>query len=136
MPGGDQRFTRQNRLLTPQQFGAVFEKRTAKRGRFFHLYARQTDVTDIDPSPVARLGLVVPKKQLKTAVHRNLVKRVGREVFRAMKSRLQPRDYVLRLAIRLQPRKEPLSRAAFRAELMLLFRAFAAVDKGSAAESS
>lgn len=126
MPGGDQRFPRQNRLLTPQQFGAVFEKRTAKRGRFFHLYARTVEKNSGDQRAIPRLGLVVPKKQLKTAVHRNLIKRTGREVFRAMKSRLEPRDYVVRLAIRIQPKKAPISRQAIRSELLQLFQAFLA----------
>lgn len=46
----------------------------------------------------ARLGLVVPKRNAKRAVHRNLVKRLAREAFRHVCSQLPPYDLVLRLA--------------------------------------
>lgn len=47
--------------------------------------------------PTARLGLVVPKRNAKRAVHRNLVKRLAREAFRHVCTQLPPCDLVLRL---------------------------------------
>lgn len=45
----------------------------------------------------ARLGLVVPKRNAKRALHRNLVKRLAREAFRHVYSQLPAYDLVLRL---------------------------------------
>ena len=45
----------------------------------------------------ARLGLVVPKRNAKRAVHRNLVKRLAREAFRHVCTQLPAHDLVLRL---------------------------------------
>lgn len=45
----------------------------------------------------ARLGLVIPKRNAKRAVHRNLVKRLAREAFRHARAELPPFDLVLRL---------------------------------------
>lgn len=50
----------------------------------------------------ARLGLVVGKKQLKKAVHRNLVKRLAREAFRQRRGQLMGYDLIFRLAVRPQ----------------------------------
>lgn len=48
----------------------------------------------------ARLGVVVPKRLIKAAVRRNLIKRVGREQFRSLLTQLPARDLVLRLAVK------------------------------------
>lgn len=45
----------------------------------------------------ARLGLVVPKRNAKRAVHRNLIKRLAREAFRHVCGQLPAYDLVLRL---------------------------------------
>lgn len=114
-------FPRSARLLTPGDFTAVFEQRNARRGRFFHLHvgaAASTVAPDAviasaaKLSPGSRIGIAVPKKLLRTAVHRNLVKRIAREVFRQARSRLDGRDYVLRLAVKLDPKRQPLDRRA------------------------
>lgn len=46
----------------------------------------------------ARLGLVVAKKLAKRAVQRNLIKRIGRDVFRHACASLPAYDLVLRLS--------------------------------------
>lgn len=51
----------------------------------------------------ARLGVVVPKRLVKAAVLRNLIKRLGREQFRLLRPQLPARDLVLRLNSKLQP---------------------------------
>ena len=48
----------------------------------------------------ARLGLVVAKRFLRRSVDRNLIKRLGREHFRLLRSRLPSRDLILRLAVK------------------------------------
>lgn len=46
---------------------------------------------------------MVPKRLVKAAVRRNLIKRIGRERFRLLRSRLPAQDLVLRLNAKLQP---------------------------------
>lgn len=48
----------------------------------------------------ARLGIVVPKRLVKAAVRRNLIKRLGREQFRLLLPQLPSRDLILRLAVK------------------------------------
>lgn len=110
-------FPRSARLLTPGDFSAVFEQRNARRGRFFHLHlgaavpaASATGEAALPACP--RIGIAVPKKLLRTAVHRNVVKRIAREVFRQARGQLDGRDYVLRLAVKLDPKRQPLDRQA------------------------
>jgi ribonuclease P protein component len=64
-----------------------------------------------------RLGLVVPKKLLRTSVRRNTAKRHIREAFRLMQHALPLGDYVVRVVA--HERALPLSvwQRAFRAEL-------------------
>ena len=84
-------FRAEHRLHTPGEYAAVFEKRRVLRGEWFHLH--------VGPgSTGARLGLVIPKKNARRAVLRNLVKRIAREVFRHARAGLPAADVVLRLA--------------------------------------
>ena len=56
------------------------------------------------------MGLVVAKRFLRRSVDRNLVKRLARERFRLMRSRLRASDMVLRLAAMPRPlERQPLS---------------------------
>lgn len=64
----------------------------------------------------ARLGLVVGKKLLRQAVHRNLVKRLAREQFRRQHERLAGYDILLRLVAK--PGR--IDRAALAAEISQL----------------
>lgn len=122
-------FPRSARLLTPGDFTAVFEQRNARRGRFFHLHigaakpaVAPDDALSADPPtpPPSRFGIAVPKKLLKTAVHRNLLKRLARELFRQTRCRLDGRDYVLRLAVKLDPKRQPLDRQALARDIRAL----------------
>ena len=145
------RFPRSARLLTPATFSAVFEQRRARKGQWFHLHvgARKDTASlssagdSADGKPVnaaapaiqARLGVAVPKKLLKTAVHRNLIKRIARETFRRVRGGLEARDYVLRLSSRINPRQQPIDRQAVARDIAALLAAVS-VRKRPAGESS
>ncbi len=74
-------FRRQYRLLTPRQYSEAFSARRVLRGERFALHYRRNGL------PTSRLGLVIPKKQARTAVLRNAVKRQARETFRRVGSK-------------------------------------------------
>lgn len=90
-------FSRQQRLLSPAEYSAVFSARRVLRGPYFVLHYR------INGLPASRLGLVIPKKQARTAVLRNAIKRQARELFRRQHIGSPPIDLVLRLAQPLGP---------------------------------
>ncbi|WP_205342753.1 ribonuclease P protein component [Denitrificimonas caeni] len=70
-------FGREKRLLTPQQFKAVFDSASNKvPGKNVLLLARDNQFEH------PRLGLVIGKKSVKLAVERNRIKRQIRESFR------------------------------------------------------
>lgn len=130
-------FPRSVRLLTPGAFTAVFEKRSVRRGRFFYLHAGAGKAAEsiveaagesAAPPPLARLGIAVPKKLLKTAVHRNVVKRIAREVFRQTRLRLDGRDYVLRLAVKIDLKRQPLDRKALAQDIRSLLASWQSPD--------
>ena len=83
------RFTRQHRLLTPKDFNHVFARPVKQSDRCLTLLARQNN------SEHARLGLVIPKKQIKSAVKRNHAKRLIRESFRCNQALLRGLDVVV-----------------------------------------
>ena len=66
---------------------------------------------------MARLGLAVQKKIIRTAVGRNLVKRIVRESFRLMRDGLPQCD----LVVRALPGLEVRNRSALREEIDALF---------------
>jgi ribonuclease P protein component len=80
------------RLHTPAEYAAVFGHRQVRRSGLFHLHYRDS----IGDGP--RLGLVIPKKHARSAVLRNLFKRIAREAFRSARTDLPAVDLVLRLA--------------------------------------
>ena len=90
-------FRRQFRLLTPAQFAETFSARKVLRGAHFALHYRPNGLPD------ARIGFVIPKKQARSAVLRNAIKRQARELFRQRRSSLPPLDLVLRLSQPLGP---------------------------------
>ena len=126
-------FPRAARLLVPTDFRRVFERRLASRGEYFMLHQRPADPADPLPATRARLGIVIPKKLLKTAVHRNLLKRLAREVFRRQAPQLPPADLIVRLARKIDPAAGPIDRRAITADLGALFDRFA--RRGRAATS-
>lgn len=86
---GYARFLRADRLLNARDYSRVFAGATRTSDRYFTVLARPNEQSH------ARLGLVVAKKNIKTAVQRNRVKRVIRETFRSAKCALPPHDLVV-----------------------------------------
>jgi ribonuclease P protein component len=112
-------FRRQYRLLTPGQYSEVFSARRVLRGELFALHYRRNGL------PGSRLGLVIPKKQARTAVLRNAIKRQAREFFRQRRAGLPALDLVLRLAQPVGPGGRRVldrqARTSWRAEIAVLF---------------
>jgi ribonuclease P protein component len=79
-------------LHAPAEYAAVFGQRQVRRTGSFHLHFR----AGVGNGP--RLGLVIPKKHARSAVLRNLLKRIAREAFRKARAQLPSVDLVLRLA--------------------------------------
>lgn len=121
----DRCFRRQYRLLTPAHYAEAFAARRVLRGTSFSLHYRNNGLA------TARLGLVIPKKQARSAVLRNAIKRQIREVFRACRNDLPAVDLVLRLtqpvgrqasgARRAAVAKDGTARRAWREEIAGLF---------------
>ena len=80
------------RLHEADEFSAVFASRRVLRGSRFDLHY------STGSNSGARLGLIIGKKLARRAVHRNLLKRLAREVFRRARPTLPTYDLVLRLA--------------------------------------
>ena len=90
-------FPRTARLLQPDDFVRALKTR-AHRGRFIWVYRRAelgADAQLLRP----RLGLMIGKKNARTAVLRNAVKRRIREQFRLRQTALPASQYVVRLSI-------------------------------------
>jgi len=86
----DSSFGRNRRLLTKRDFNHVFNGAPIKHGnQAFLLLAKPSLTTQ------SRLGLVIAKKHIKTAVKRNLVKRFARETFRTQNKSTLALDMVL-----------------------------------------
>ena len=83
-------FGREKRLLTPQQFKAVFDSSSNKvPSKNVLLLARENQLEH------PRLGLVIGKKSVKLAVERNRIKRQIRESFRHSQDILNGVDIVI-----------------------------------------
>ena len=82
-------FYRELRLLTPEHYKNVFQQAHSAGSPHFTIIARKNTL------PHARLGLAVPKKQIKTAVGRNRFKRLTRESFRHKQHQLPNKDFVV-----------------------------------------
>jgi len=70
------KFSRQSRLLRPEQFKSVFQQPIRSSDEYFRIMARTNDLTG------HRLGMAVSRKACAKAVGRNRIKRVVRENFR------------------------------------------------------
>jgi len=90
-------FPKYCRLLKTDEYSSVFGFRKALKSQHFLLHYRPRAVAE---KSGARLGLVVAKRFLRRSVDRNLVKRLGRESFRLLHTRLRSSDLVLRLAVK------------------------------------
>lgn len=112
----DVRFRAAFRLHSPAEYAGVFAKRKVCRSRLFHLHYRFA----VGNGP--RLGLVIPKKNARSAVLRNLLKRIAREAFRNVRADLPDVDLVLRLAKPLldSADQDGSKRRAWRIEMDLL----------------
>lgn len=87
---GDESLSKRERLLKGWEFKAVFDKGWRIDKRFFVIYGIKNLLG------FTRIGLSVPKKKVGTAVKRNRVKRILREVFRRNKERfLKSHDIVV-----------------------------------------
>ena len=90
-------FPRAARLLQPEDFVRALKTR-AQRGRFIWVY-RRAEVGSATQAPRPRLGLMIGKKNARTAVLRNAIKRRIREQFRLRQTALPASQYVVRLSI-------------------------------------
>lgn len=112
-------FPKRYRLTKTDEFSSVFGFRRAVRSPHFLLHYRPRAAEEggeegsTTRGGTARLGVVVPKRLLKAAVRRNLIKRLGREQFRLLRPRLAAKDLVLRL----MARPAVLDRKALAAEI-------------------
>jgi ribonuclease P protein component len=82
-------FSRQQRLLAAADFKQVFDRPVRAGTSAFSLLARPNG------RDFARLGLAVPKRQVRRAVDRNRIKRVIRESFRQAQDDLAGLDIVV-----------------------------------------
>jgi len=84
----DQSFPKSVRLLTSSQYSGVFDNVDIRASsRHFLILARQS-------TQATRLGIIVAKKNVRFAVHRNRLKRLLRESFRLRKQSLPESDVV------------------------------------------
>ena len=86
-------FPRRYRLTKTDEYSSVFGFRKAIRGTLFMVHYLPRGETACD----ARLGLVVGRKLVKSAVGRNRIKRVLREQFRLRRAGLPKVDVIFRL---------------------------------------
>lgn len=89
MTAGGSGLPRSARLATQQQFTGKFPQHL--QGRWFRVLARPNQLDS------ARLGLIVGRRAAARAVDRSLAKRLAREQFRRVRSRLSGLDVLVRL---------------------------------------
>ena len=105
------------RLRKTDEYSSVFSFRRTVRGQYFVLHFRPAASDALTGYHSARLGTVVAKKLARSAVTRNLIKRLARERFRHIRDTLGGYDLVLRLA-------KPIAgvtRSALREDIASLF---------------
>jgi ribonuclease P protein component len=109
--GVDLGFRSEYRIRKTDEFSSVFAFRKTLRGKHFDILHRPNSLA------TARLGVIIAKKFVRSAVSRNLTKRIVRESFRLSRMRLPQRDIVVRVSIRM----DTLDRQALRKEIDELF---------------
>ena len=86
----EQQFSRSQRLLLPEDYKFVFNQPIRSSDKLLTILAKH-QLKQVNP----RLGLAIAKKSVKTAVHRNRIKRICREFFRLNQSNIACADYVI-----------------------------------------
>lgn len=109
--GVDLGFRGEYRIRKTDEFSSVFAFRKTLRGKHFDMLHRPNSLA------TARLGVVIAKKFVRSAVSRNLTRRIVRESFRLSRIRLPQRDIVVRVSLRM----DTLDRQALRKEIDELF---------------
>lgn len=99
------------RLHRPSEYALALKGRRVARGAMFVVMRPR----DPQAGP-ARLGLIVPKRQVPHAVARNAIKRVLREAFRLRRADLPSGDLVFRLVARPTPSSLTALKRQVRAE--------------------
>jgi len=79
------------RLHRPDEFRVTLRSRRRNRGVWF------TVSTAKNASVCSRLGIVIPRRLVAKAVHRNRLKRLVRETFRQLSPPLPPLDLVVQV---------------------------------------
>ena len=82
-------FQRRMRLLTARDYERVFQQPQKSSSKALTVLARQSG------QALARLGLAIPRKQIRKAVERNRIKRLIRESFRRHQDLLHGLDVVV-----------------------------------------
>lgn len=86
----DYRFTRQQRLLSAEDFQRVFDNTKFKAStRELLILGAANDLGH------SRIGFIIAKKNIRTAVHRNRIKRIIRENFRVHCGELNSVDLII-----------------------------------------
>ncbi len=83
-------FSKVRRLVGQNAFAPVFAYKCSVAGKFFHVYAKPSFLTE------SRLGITVNKRYVPHAVARNLCKRLARETFRINRAEFTGVDLVVR----------------------------------------
>lgn len=100
------RYTRRLRLTKTDEFSSVFSFRTCRSNDYFQAFLLPNTLGH------ARLGVVVPKRIEKRAVHRNYIKRLVRESFRLHQASLPAHDLIIRAKRTFRRADGPAARAA------------------------
>ena len=87
----DRTFGWQKKLRKTDEFSSVFHFRCSQRGKALDVSAAPNNLG------FARLGMIVPKRVIVTAVGRNRIKRLLREWFRQTQEELVGLDVIVRL---------------------------------------
>ncbi len=85
----DYSFSRELRLLTPEDFQPVFKNAVPAVSPHLTLLARKNTLGR------PRIGMAIPKKHIKLAVGRNRIRRIVREQFRHQQHQLPAIDIVV-----------------------------------------